>query len=62
MQVGQFLCNHPLVDSIHLTGSEDTFNSIVYGSPKAKVCVEGGPCHGAQAGRHGTPLGCMEPL
>ena len=28
---GQYLCNHPLVDDIHVTGSDRTFNAIVFG-------------------------------
>ena len=30
-QEGQYLCNHPLVDDIHVTGSDRTFNAIVFG-------------------------------
>lgn len=30
------LINHPLIVSIHLTGSEDTFNAIAWGSPSAE--------------------------
>jgi len=29
---GNYLCNHPAVDEIHLTGSDKTFESIVFGS------------------------------
>jgi acyl-CoA reductase-like NAD-dependent aldehyde dehydrogenase len=29
---GQYLCNHAAIDSIHLTGSDKTFNSIVFGA------------------------------
>jgi len=39
--VGEYLCKHDRVHSIHLTGSSDTFNSIVWGSPTAKR--EGAP-------------------
>jgi aldehyde dehydrogenase (NAD(P)+) len=28
---GRYLCTHPLVDEIHLTGSEATFDAIVFG-------------------------------
>lgn len=28
---GQYLCSHALVDAIHLTGSQDTHDAIVYG-------------------------------
>ncbi len=29
---GSYLCHHPLVDDIHLTGSDKTFEAIVFGS------------------------------
>ena len=29
---GTYLCNHPLVDEIHLTGSDKTFEAIIFGS------------------------------
>jgi acyl-CoA reductase-like NAD-dependent aldehyde dehydrogenase len=29
---GAFLCNHPAVDEIHITGSDKTFDAIVFGS------------------------------
>ena len=31
IDVGQFLCEHPLVDEIHVTGAERTHDAIVYG-------------------------------
>lgn len=34
--IAQHLVNHPLVTSIHLTGSEDTYNAIAWGSPTAE--------------------------
>ena len=30
-QAGEYLCAHPLVDEIHLTGSDATFEAIVFG-------------------------------
>jgi acyl-CoA reductase-like NAD-dependent aldehyde dehydrogenase len=30
--VGSYLCHHPLVDEIHLTGSDKTFETIIFGS------------------------------
>ncbi len=32
VEVGKHLTTHPLVDEIHITGSEHSFNAIVYGS------------------------------
>ena len=29
---GSYLCHHPLVDEIHLTGSDKTFETIIFGS------------------------------
>lgn len=34
-EVGELLTSHTKIQSIHLTGSADTFNSIVWGSPTA---------------------------
>ena len=34
---GQFLCTHPLVKSIHLTGSAATYDAVVWGSNKQKA-------------------------
>ncbi|NIM95667.1 MAG: aldehyde dehydrogenase family protein [Anaerolineales bacterium] len=31
-QEGSYICNHPDVDEIHLTGSDKTFEAIVYGT------------------------------
>jgi len=31
-EVGQYLVNHDLVEEVHMTGSDRTFNSIVFGS------------------------------
>jgi len=31
-QAGQYLCEHPLVDTIHMTGSVRTYESIIFGS------------------------------
>ncbi len=30
-QVGAYLCDHPLVEDIHVTGSDKTYDAIVYG-------------------------------
>jgi hypothetical protein len=30
-QTGSYLCDHPLVDDIHVTGSDKTYDAIVYG-------------------------------
>ncbi len=32
---GEYLCNHPAVDEIHITGSDKTFDAIVYGGGEA---------------------------
>jgi aldehyde dehydrogenase (NAD(P)+) len=31
VDVGSALCTHPLADTLHMTGSENTFNAIVFG-------------------------------
>lgn len=35
--VGKALCEHPAIESIHLTGSADTYNAIVWGGKDAAV-------------------------
>jgi acyl-CoA reductase-like NAD-dependent aldehyde dehydrogenase len=40
--VGKTLCNHPLIASIHLTGSADTYNAIVWGGKDVPVGSLGG--------------------
>ena len=32
VEEGSYLCHHPIVDEIHLTGSDKTFETIVFGS------------------------------
>jgi acyl-CoA reductase-like NAD-dependent aldehyde dehydrogenase len=32
VEVGSYLCHHPIVNEIHLTGSDKTFEAIVFGS------------------------------
>ena len=34
IDAGVYLCQHPLVDNIHLTGSVQTFNQITYGTDR----------------------------
>ena len=34
---GKYLCTNPAVESIHLTGSEATYDAIVWGPGKPKV-------------------------
>ena len=36
---GKYLCNNPAVQSIHLTGSEATYDAIVWGPGKPKVSL-----------------------
>jgi len=40
--VGKYCNHHPLVDSVHLTGSEATYNNIMFGTPTVQVRVTGG--------------------
>lgn len=34
-QIGEYLCNHPVVDEIHITGSSASHDAIVWGSGEA---------------------------
>ncbi|NIM94551.1 MAG: aldehyde dehydrogenase family protein [Anaerolineales bacterium] len=31
-EVGEYLCNHPLVEELHMTGSDKTYEAIVFGT------------------------------
>ncbi|MBF2029974.1 MAG: aldehyde dehydrogenase [Oscillatoriales cyanobacterium C42_A2020_001] len=35
-EVGQYLCQHPAIDTIHITGSHHTHDAIVWGNPSAQ--------------------------
>jgi len=38
VDVGTYLCNHPLIDEIHITGSDKTFEAILFGTgPEAAI-------------------------
>ena len=39
-EIGKQLCNHPLVDEIHITGSDRTFNAIVAGGVTKPITAE----------------------
>ncbi len=41
---GKFLCHHQLVDCVHLTGSEKTYDAIVWNG-KPKVSAKPRPCY-----------------
>ncbi|GAB4824152.1 hypothetical protein N2152v2_011198 [Parachlorella kessleri] len=53
-EVGAYLCNHPLVSSIHLTGSQATYDAIVW---QGKLKVGAPPLKKAV----GAELGCVTP-
>jgi acyl-CoA reductase-like NAD-dependent aldehyde dehydrogenase len=36
-ELGSYLCHHPLVERIHITGSHHTFDAIVWGSDRAEA-------------------------
>ena len=59
--VGAYLCGHPLVDTVHLTGSDKTYESIVFGANE-----EGRRRKAARAPRLTKPvtaeLGCVNPV
>ncbi|GMH35326.1 hypothetical protein BSKO_03194 [Bryopsis sp. KO-2023] len=55
---GTFICNHPDVDTVHLTGSVDTFNRIVWGSKDPSGCERVLPADKEATGE----LGCVTPF
>ncbi len=39
---GAYLCNHPAVDHVHLTGSDRTFDAIVFGPGRRRPTAQAG--------------------
>lgn len=42
---GEKLCTHPLISNIHLTGSADTYNMIVWGKDNPNKVLQDAPLH-----------------
>lgn len=55
--LGRYLCQHPLIDTIHITGSQATHDAIVWGDPTHKA---------TQPAQNSKPitseLGCVTPV
>ena len=60
VEVGAHLCEHPDIDSIHLTGADATYDAIVWGSPDGRAARKA-----AGERRNSKPftaeLGCVSP-
>ncbi|WP_373542279.1 aldehyde dehydrogenase family protein [Chamaesiphon sp.] len=60
--VGEYLCQHPQIDTIHITGSHQTHDAIVWGS----TAIEQEQCKAANYPRITKPitseLGCVTPI
>lgn len=61
-EVGEFLCHHPLVDTVHLTGSHRTHDAIVWGN----TAEEQAERRSSQSPKLTKPitseLGCVTPV
>lgn len=60
-QLGEYLCQHPLVDSIHLTGSDRTHDAIVWGPAPGRAArkAAGAPVIDKTVT---SELGCVTPV
>ncbi len=61
-EVGRYLCAHPAIDSIHLTGSDRTHDAIVWGET-AEEQERRRAAREPRVGKHVTSeLGCVTPV
>jgi len=61
-EVGEFLCRHDLVTSIHLTGSDRTFDAIVWGGSSAERDRRKAAADPLIAKPVTAELGCVTPV
>lgn len=61
-EVGQFLCSHDLVTSIHLTGSDRTFDAIVWGGSSDEQGRRKAAADPLIAKPMTAELGCVTPV
>lgn len=60
VEVGKYLCNHPMVESIHITGSDKTHDAIVWGVENQKQRkASGEPVNSRPIT---SELGCVSPI
>ena len=60
-EVGAYLCRHPLVDTVHLTGSDRTHDAIVWGAP-AEQAARKASGHPVLEKPVTSELGCVTPV
>jgi acyl-CoA reductase-like NAD-dependent aldehyde dehydrogenase len=60
--VGEYLCRHELVDSIHLTGSDKTHDAIVWGGTPEEQATRKAAGTPALAKAMTSELGCVTPI
>ena len=53
--VGEYLCQHPAVDDIHISGSDKTHDRIVWGAPGPEDKNNGYECDGNNGIALGNP-------
>jgi len=61
-EVGKHLCNHPLVDTIHITGSERTHDAIVWGGDRSKHAELKASGKRQNSKPITSELGCVTPI
>lgn len=61
-EIGDYLCRHPLVDSIHLTGSARTYDAIVWGSDRNAHPARKAEGRRALSKPVTAELGCVTPV
>jgi acyl-CoA reductase-like NAD-dependent aldehyde dehydrogenase len=61
-EVGQHLCNHPLVETIHMTGSDRTYDAIVWGSTPEQQAANKAAGTPVNTRHVSAELGCVTPV
>jgi acyl-CoA reductase-like NAD-dependent aldehyde dehydrogenase len=62
VEVGQYLCQHPLIDTIHMTGSHRTHDAIVWGSTATEQEQRKATNQPLNSRTMTSELGCVTPV
>jgi acyl-CoA reductase-like NAD-dependent aldehyde dehydrogenase len=60
--VGAHLCDHPLVDTLHITGSDRTYDAIVWGGSREEQARRKASGEKKNARPFSAELGCVTPI
>ncbi len=61
-ELGQYLCQHPQIDTIHITGSHQTHDTIVWGATPTEQTERKSCCQPLNGKPITSELGCVTPV